>query len=303
MTQQLRGIVALVIVVLVWGTTFPAMKDLTATFSPVWIILVRFALAALILSPFLWRARRADLASGVVLGLVLFFCYLFQVEGLALTSSNRNAFITGLNVLVVPLLGVLGGRLPERRIVAALVLALGGLAALCWDGGAWGTGDTLALCGALCFGVYVKIMEIRTRKALRLMSVTATQIATVAVCAAIWLLGREVPLGAAAVEDGANYWTYIGSHLVQYWPNFAYLGVVCTAAIISMQAWGQSRTSANEAAVIYAFEPGAAAFFGFFWLGEAMSGRGWLGAALLISGMIVSQWNSEGRPVAALAPE
>jgi drug/metabolite transporter (DMT)-like permease len=303
MTQQLRGIFALVIVVLVWGTTFPAMKDLTATFSPVWIILVRFALATLILSPFLWRARRADLASGMVLGLVLFFCYLFQVEGLALTSSNRNAFITGLNVLVVPLLGVLGGRLPERRIVVALALALAGLAALCWDDGAWGRGDTLALLGAFCFGVYVKIMEIRTRKAVRLMSVTATQIATVAVCAAVWLLAREVPLGAGALEDGANYRAYIGSHLAQYWPNFAYLGVVCTAAIISMQAWGQSHTSANEAAVIYAFEPGAAAFFGFFWLGEAMSGRGWLGAALLISGMIVSQWNAEGRPAAALAPE
>jgi len=296
MNQQLRGICALVIVVLVWGTTFPAMKDLTATFSPVWIILVRFALATLILSPFLWRARRADLLSGMLLGLVLFFCYLFQVEGLALTSSNRNAFITGLNVLVVPLLGVLGGRLPERRIVAALLLALAGLAALCWDGGAWGSGDTLALMGALCFGVYVKIMEIRTRRAVRLLSVTAAQIGTVAVCATAWLLVREVPPCAA-------YWTDIGGHLARYWPNFAYLGVVCTAAIISMQAWGQSRTSANEAAVIYAFEPGAAAFFGFFWLGEAMSGRGWLGAALLISGMIVSQWNSEGRPAASLAPE
>jgi len=303
MTQQLRGIFALVIVVLVWGTTFPAMKDLTATLSPVWIILVRFALATIILSPFLWRARRADLASGVVLGLILFFCYLFQVEGLALTSSNRNAFICGLNVLVVPLLGLVGGRLPERRIVFALLLAIVGLAALCWDGGAWGRGDTLALLAALTFGVYVKVMEIYSRKAVRLMSITATQIATVAVCATAWLLAREVPLGAGALEDGSNYWTYIGSHLARYWLNFAYLGVVCTAAIISMQAWGQSRTSANEAAVIYAFEPGAAAFFGFFWLGEAMTGRGWLGAALLISGMIVSQWNAEGRPAAALAPE
>jgi drug/metabolite transporter (DMT)-like permease len=303
MNQQLRGMCALVIVVLVWGTTFPAMKDLTAALTPLWIILVRFALAALILSPFLWRAQRADLLSGVVLGLVLFFCYLFQVEGLALTSSNRNAFITGLNVLVVPLLGVLGGRLPERRIVVALVLAVAGLAALCWDGGAWGRGDTLALLGAFCFGVYVKIMEIRSRKALRLMSVTAAQIATVAVCAAVWLLVDEVPPGFGAAADSASYWRAIGSRLAQYWPNFAYLGVVCTAAIISMQAWGQARTSANEAAVLYAFEPGAAAFFGFFWLGEAMSGRGWLGAALLISGMIVSQWNTEGRPAAALAPE
>jgi drug/metabolite transporter (DMT)-like permease len=93
--------------------------------------------------------------------------------------------------------------------------------------------------------------------------------------------------------------TAIGQHA---W-NFAYLGVVATAAIISLQTWGQSRTTANEAAVVYAFEPAAAAFFAYFWLGEAMTARGWLGGLLLISGMIVSQWNSERRPAAALAPE
>ena len=54
------------------------------------------------------------------------------------------------------------------------------------------------------------------------------------------------------------------------------------------------------AAVVYAFEPAAAAFFGYFWLGEALTARGWLGGLLLISGMIVSQWNSESRPSAAL---
>jgi drug/metabolite transporter (DMT)-like permease len=299
MNRHLSGIAALFVVTLVWGTTFPAMKQLTANFSPVWIILVRFALAALLLSPFLWRARRDDLSSGVVLGLLLFFCFVFQVEGLALTTSNRNAFICGLNVLVVPLLGVLGGRLPERRIVLALLLAIAGLAALCWDGGAWGRGDTLALLSALSFGAYIKVMEIRTQRATRLLSVTAAQIATVAVCAVVWLLAREVPHGA---DDIPNYWSYIGHGVAQRWISFAYLGVVATAAIISLQSWGQSRTSANEAAVVYAFEPGAAAVFAFFWLGESLTARGWLGAALLISGMIVSQWNS-ARPAGALAPE
>lgn len=304
MTHRFRGILALLVVTIVWGTTFPAMKDLTGYFSPVWIVLVRFALAALLLSPFLWRARRADLASGAVLGLLLFFCYLFQVEGLALTSSNRNAFITGLNVLVVPLLGLLAGRLPERRIVVALVLALVGLGALCWDGGAWGRGDTLALLGALSFGAYIKVMELRTRRAGRLMTLTAAQIATVALCAALWLLAREVPRsGAGAGQDVAGYWSHVGKGLVLHGWNLAYLGVVATAAIISLQGWGQARASANEAAVVYAFEPAAAAVFGFFWLGEAMTARGWLGAALLISGMIVSQWNSESRPAGALAPE
>ena len=74
MTQHLRGIAALVVVVLVWGTTFPAMKELTAYFSPVWIIVTRFAIATVLLSPFLWRARRTDVMLGGILGLLLFFC-------------------------------------------------------------------------------------------------------------------------------------------------------------------------------------------------------------------------------------
>ncbi|CDG80966.1 DMT family transporter [Janthinobacterium agaricidamnosum] len=294
MKHQFRGIVALLVVTLVWGTTFPTMKGLTAHFSPVVIIMLRFGVAALVLLPFLWRATRADCRSGALLGLVLFISYVFQVEGLALTSSNRNAFITGLNVLVVPLLGYLAGHKPGRHMVVALLLAVGGLFALCADGDAsWGNGETLALLGAFFCGLYVRMMETATRQASRLMTLTVMQIATVAVCAALWLvLGGagfgESGVGAAAVREHAD--------------KFIYLGVVCTAAIISLQTWGQRHSSANEAAVIYAFEPGAAAFFAYFWLGEVMTWQGWLGAALLISGMIMSQWNAS-RPAGALVPE
>lgn len=300
MTHKLRGVLALLVVTLVWGTTFPAMKDLTATLSPAWIVFTRFAIAAVLLSPFFVGAARSDLKSGLMLGLLLFFCYVFQVEGLALTTSNRNAFICGLNVLIVPLLGIMAGRPPERRIAIALVLAVSGLAALCWDGGAWRIGDTLALGAALCFGLYIKMMEVHTRAATRLMTITATQIATVAVCAAAWLLVTEVP--AAGGPGAQAYWGKVSGALGDGIVNIAYLGMVATAAIISLQMWGQSHSTANEAAVIYAFEPAAAAVFGFFWLGEIMTGRGWIGAALLISGMIVSQWNSE-RPAGALVPE
>ena len=304
MTHQFRGILALLLVTLVWGTTFPAMKGLTVYFSPVWIIFVRFAVAAVLLAPFLWKAGRDDLVSGGLLGVLLFFCFVFQVEGLALTTSNRNAFICGMSVLVVPLLGLVAGKLPEKRIVLALLLALAGLAALCWDGGGWGRGDTLAMLSALAFGLYVKMMEFRTRRASRLMTLTAAQILTVALCAAVWLLAREVPRTTIdAGQDFANYWQYIGQGLGKYAVNLLYLGVVATAAIISLQSWGQARATANEAAVIYSFEPAAAAFFAFFWLGETMTPRGWIGAALLIAGMIVSQWNAAPRPAAALAPE
>ncbi|UMR31500.1 DMT family transporter [Massilia sp. MB5] len=305
MSQHARGILALLLVTVVWGTTFPAMKDMTGYLSANWIVVSRFTLAGVLLSPFLLRARWKDLHYGFLAGLVLFFCYLFQVEGLALTTSNRNAFICGLNVLVPPLLGRLLGRKAEGRIVLALVLAMAGLFALCWDGNlAWSRGDTLALLAALCFGVYILMMEAFSRKAERLMTLTAAQIWTVAICAGLWILLREVPRGQIDVhQDQLNYWAYVWQGLKLYSVNLIYLGVVATAAIISLQTWGQSHATANEAAVIYAFEPGCAAIFAYFWLGETLGWTGLLGAVLLISGMIVSQWNTTPRPTASLAPE
>jgi len=304
MPHHARGVAALLLVTLVWGTTFPAMKDMTDYLSANWIIVTRFALASVILSPFLWRANWRDVRFGALSGAILFVCYLCQIEGLALTSSNRNAFVCGLNVLVVPLLGIVVGKLPDRRIVAALVLAMAGLFALCWEGSfTWGRGDTLALMAALCFGVYVKLMETLSRRAERLMTLTASQILTVAICAALWIALREVPRGPIAVaQDAGDYWEYVAQGLLQYRWNLIYLGVVATAAIISLQTWGQSHSSANEAAVIYAFEPGCAAIFAYLWLGETLAWTGLLGAVLLIAGMIVSQWNVR-RPAASLAPE
>ena len=147
-------------------------------------------------------------------------------------------------------------------------------------------------------------MEVYTRKATRLMTLTASQILTVALMAGLWILLREAPRGAVSVpNDSADYYAYIWEGLKLYKWNLIYLGVVATAAIISLQTWGQSHATANEAAVIYAFEPACAAIFGYFWLGEVLGWTGLVGAILLISGMIVSQWNTPERPPTSLAPE
>ena len=287
MPDRLRGILALLLVTAAWGATFPAMKDLSAHFSATSIIVVRFGLAGLLLSPCLRRAKSTDLLPGLLLGLTLFTCYLLQLRGLALTSSNRNAFITGLNVLVVPLLGLAAGRFPERKIVIAIMLAVAGLFALCWDGSAWNHGDTLALAGAFGFGCYITMLEFSARRSANLLALTTIQIIVVALCGLAWWPSSELPAHPQAWEgliaiDGADL------------ANFLFLTVFATAAMMPLQTWGQARSEANEAAVIYAFEPACAAIAGYFWLGETMAWRGVLGAALLIAGMIVSQWSSRG---------
>lgn len=286
MPLHIQGILALLIVTVVWGTTFPAMKDLSSDFSAVWIAFLRFVLGGALLAPFLLRARREDYFAGVALGAMLFAAFMFQVEALGRMSASRNAFITGLNVLIVPLLGVMAGRMPENRILVAVALSMAGLFAMCWDGGAWSPGDSLALAGAVCFGIYVKLMEVLTRRANDMMALTAVQVIAVAICAGLWIgLVPSVPMNWAQV------WQGVDSNMV----NLLYLGVFAIAAIIALQTWGQRHASANEAAIVYAFEPACAAIAAYFWLAETMTMRSVIGGALLIGGMIVSQWRPASR--------
>ena len=289
MSNRFGGILALLVVTIVWGTTFPAMKDLSSHFSAVWIAFIRFVIGGTMLLPFLWRAKRTDYLAGTALGLVLFAAFMFQVEALGLMNANRNAFITGLNVVIVQVLGVMAGRMPENRIVIAVLLSIAGLFAMCWDGGGWSAGDTLALGGALCFGVYVKMMEVLTRKANDLMALTALQILTVAVCAGIWIVLASAPVDWRQVQEGVRGNLF----------NLLYLGAFATAAIIALQTWGQRHSSANEAAIVYAFEPACAAVAAYFWLEETMTMRSVVGGLLLIAGMIVSQWTPRSRAVPA----
>jgi drug/metabolite transporter (DMT)-like permease len=286
MPKHIQGIVALLIVTIVWGTTFPAMKDLSAHFSAVWITFLRFMAGGVLLAPFLLRGKREDYVAGTILGLLLFAALMFQVEALGQMSASRNAFITGLNVLIVPLLGVMAGRMPENRIIIAVALSMAGLFAMCWDGGAWSAADTLALGGALCFGVYVKLMETLTRRASDMMAVTAVQIIAVALCAGAWI---------GLTEGQSVNWHRVGDAVRDNLVNLVYLGVFATAAIISLQTWGQRHASANEAAIVYAFEPACAAIAAYFWLSETMTARSIAGGMLLILGMIVSQWRPAAR--------
>jgi drug/metabolite transporter (DMT)-like permease len=289
MSNRFGGVLALLVVTIVWGTTFPAMKDLSSYFSAVWIAFIRFAIGGAMMLPFLWRAKRVDYLAGGALGLILFAAFMFQVEALGLMNANRNAFITGLNVVIVPVLGVMAGRMPENRIVIAVLLSIAGLFAMCWDGDGWSAADTLALGGALCFGVYVKMMEVLTRKANDLMALTALQILTVAACAGIWIVLASAPVDWQQLQEGVRGNLF----------NLLYLGAFATAAIIALQTWGQRHSSANEAAIVYAFEPACAAIAAYFWLAETMTMRSVIGGLLLIAGMIVSQWTPRSRVVPA----
>ena len=99
------------------------------------------------------------LRDGAILGGVIYLSFVTQVIGLQTTSSNRSAFITSLNVILVPLLGFLLGRSLSQRVWVSAGLALAGIGVLSWEGGALGVGDLWVFGCALSYAVYILLME------------------------------------------------------------------------------------------------------------------------------------------------
>ena len=280
MRARRLGLAALLLVTIVWGTTFPAMKQISGQFGALEIILLRFAIASVLLLPLLRGLSWAELRWGGAIGAVLFCAFFLQVSGLAQTSSNRNAFVTGLNVLIVPMLAYfLGQRMAWPLLLGALLGVLG-LGGLFYEQAPWSRGDTLTLMGAFVYAVYVLMFEFsaNARATLRPERIALVQ-------SAVMVLLASIGFGALEPASWADLWLRSLDHA---WV-LLYLGVLASALMVWLQAWGQHRVRAVQAAIIYGLEPVFAALAAVWWINEHLSGRALLGGALIVVGVIISQ--------------
>ncbi len=289
--QQGRlGLAALLLATLIWGTTFPAIKELSDRLVALEIMLGRYSLALLVLLPLLWGVRRAEWRLGGLLGLLLFAGAWLQMEGLMRTSSNRNAFLTGLNVLMVPMIGLLLGQRVLWTLWASCALAAIGMAALFWQDSPWNLGDTLTLAGALMFALYVIVLERGMHgrvgaDACRPLRLTAVQM-LVMVTGALCLLGGQ---GVWRGEGLAPIWSWLPRADLAAWLSLLYLALMASILGLTLQVWGQRHVSAVSAAIVYGNEPVFAALAAWVLIHERLSSMGWLGAALIVSALILSQ--------------
>lgn len=285
MHRERLGLWALLLVTAVWGTTFPAMKLLSAQLDAVQIIWLRFSIALLVLGPLWWGMRRPERRWGALLGLLLFVAFWLQIEGLGRTSSNRNAFVTGLNVLVVPLLAVLVlGRRYGWRLWAACAMALVGMVVMFHADEPWNLGDTLTLASTLFYAIYILVLEESARRN-RAQPLRATRMAAVqaaVMCAA--------SLALLLVRPGGMEWTQQLATLgTPAWTALLYLGLLASIVVVTLQAWGQQRVDAVRSAIVFGLEPVFAALTAWALLGERMGPMAIAGAALVIAALVLSQ--------------
>jgi drug/metabolite transporter (DMT)-like permease len=235
---------------------------------------LRFPLAFLLLWPLLgWRRpQRTSVLPGLALALFLGASYFAQVVGLQYTTPTRSAFITGLSVILVPLLyPAVARRLPARLPVAGAVIAFAGLVLLTRPGsGDLNRGDAVTLVCALGYALYVILLEITSRRH-PYEDLLVMQFFPLAV----------VFFPAALIEGGPLRW---GPGLL--W------GLAVTGPVLALTMYLQNRyqkfTTATRAAVIFSGEPLFAALFSFLLMGETLALSQWGGGVLILAGILVA---------------
>jgi drug/metabolite transporter (DMT)-like permease len=292
---------ALVLLTVFWGVTFVVVKDALSYADPFTFLTLRFTLGAAVMGALAGRRmfERDTVRKGLLLGGMLFLCFVSQTVGLQTTTPSRAAFLTGLNVLVVPLLSaVLLKRLPRWSTSVGVVLAAVGLYALTRPaspeaGGVAGglsLGDWLSVGCAVSYAVHILLTErFATREGVQ--GLVAVQLAGVAVLSALCL-----PFVERRLEPTPSLW---GAVVV--------CGVFASAGAIGVQTWGQARTTAVRAALIFALEPVFASLFSVAVGREVLGVEAWVGGALILLGVLVSElgpgvWDgmrSRGRTPAA----
>lgn len=279
--SRLPACIALVFVTLAWGTTFPAMKAVSAHMPPGLMVGARWLLGALALAPFIEWRKRALWRDAALLAAALFASFVLQVIGLTMMSAGRNAFITALNVILVPLmLPLMGGRI-GARVWLATALAGAGIVIMSYEQSSGWIGDLLTFCCAIAFAFYVLGMEQLAPRHPAL-SLAGAQAVMMSLLSPLWIAGEWLYWGQA--------YPAMASGIGAVWAELLYLGLVCSAAALILQTWAQARASAVQAALIYALEPFFAALFAAWWLAEQFGPRAMAGGALIVVAMIVSQW-------------
>ncbi|MCD6286148.1 MAG: DMT family transporter [Anaerolineae bacterium] len=271
----------------VWGFAFVAQRVGMAHMGPFTFNAIRFALGALSLIPVMGATRSRQehnaplgrvVLSGSVLGVVLFAAASAQQLGIMTTTAGKAGFITGLYVVLVPLLALVWGERASWLTWVGALLAAGGLYFLSGtEQVGLSTGDAWILLGAFLFAIQIQLLAYLTQRVDPL-PLAAVQFV---VCSLLsWLVAWSTePITWSRLEGGLVALLYGG---------FMSVGVAYT-----LQAVAQRHARPTPAAIIMSFESPFAALGGWLLLGERLGARGGIGAALMMAGMLLTQVKSK----------
>ena len=288
MSHRLKSDLVLLFVAAVWGTGFVAQRLAAAQMDAFTFNAGRFLIAALVifLAARLQKAEKTN-APGknqlpwmMLAGVLLFAAAWLQQAGLATTTVGNAGFITGLYVVLVPLIlfVVLRERVVWSQWLAVLIAVAGvGLLSLT-DEFRLAPGDVLELIGAVIWALHVILVGRLAGQGADVMRFSVVQFATCGVLN----LGFAFVLHPGVVQN-----------LAASWQPVIYSALIPISLGYTLQIAGQKHAPAVDAAIILSTEAVFAALFGYLLLGELLAARQILGCVLIMAAILLAQWRPQ----------
>lgn len=269
----------------IWGIGFIAQKTAMDDVGPFSFIAFRFLIASIVVLPFAWRECNrprqplpdllpAHYLQFVAIGLCLFAGMASQQVGLLTIDVTNSGFLTGLYVVITPLLGVLlFKQWPHPVVWPAAVVATAGIFML--SGGDFSqlqTGDLLTVLSAACWSMQLILIARFVGRSNRPLTMSLVQFLVTCVLAAIVAVIFE-SMSVQALKSAAF--------------EIIYAGVFATGVAFSLQVIGQRYTTAPQAAIFLSSESLFAALFAAVILSERIGWVGMVGCALIFAAMLL----------------
>lgn len=279
----------LLITALIWGFGFVAQRMGMDHLGPYAFNVCRFLVGALSLLPLLFFLRKKGSAStdfnpsfwkfSIFAGFALFGGATLQQVGIQYTTVGKAGFITGLYVVIVPILGLCLRQKIGRWTVIGCILAVLGLYLLSIKQDfSIGWGETLVLIGAFFWAVHVQVIGAANKRNLNPMKLALVQYL---VCAALNLLLSLL------------FETFLFDQVILASGAILYAGIVSVGIAFTLQVIAQKKVDPSRAAIILNLEAVFAVLAGWLFFTELLTIKEWLGCSLMFLGMILSQMKGQ----------
>lgn len=275
---MLAADMTLLLVAAIWGGGFIAAKEALTTMSPFGILSTRFLLSSAVMLILFFPAIRAcskkDVQFGIIIGIIQYISFIFQLKGLALTTVEKQSFLVTAYVIFVPFFSWIATRKAiRRRDILCAFLAFVGLGLLCLHSGNFmpNTGDLLSLGFAVGFAVQIVYVGNFVKHA-NLFAMTCIQFLTTGLLALPFLDISNL----LAADTAAAY-------------GIAYLVIFNTAFAFSAQNIAQQYTTDTHASLLISLESVFGFLFAVWFYHDAVTLQERCGCMLMMAAIILSK--------------
>lgn len=279
MSKSLKADLMLMLVTLCWGVSYILMNVCLGEIGPLTLNAYRFLIAffaALILAfPKLKNVNKATLRYSAMIGLALALVYISVTYGVMYTSLSNAGFLCALTVIITPVLTFyIKKEAPNKKLITVLIMCLIGIGLMTLNEQLKpALGDVLCILCAFIYAVDLMLVD----KAVHKEEVNAFQLGVYQLgFTGLYMFVLSIVLETPVLPSKPSIWAAM-----------LFLAIFCTGVAFIVQVIAQQYTSATHVGVIFALEPVFAAIAAFFFAGERLLPRAYIGALLMLAGIII----------------